>query len=149
MLSVSLKRVHDSDSGFGLLLTPLDLKCKWIPSCGLHLSDTNPASIARHLVQNCSVSVTYNRTRALRAWSDYYSKHMYPSSFGKLIAEGELREPLYSCLHYEAKFARSGTLTRHIKSFCPALLPLTRTDGCQKGWSYNSRKRSSNIFFAC
>ena len=97
-------------------------KCEWTPSCGLHLLDSSPAGIARHLVRHHAVTATDNHTRAICAWGDRCGKHMYPSSFGKHIAESHLRGPLYSCLHCGAEFTRSDTLARHIKAFCPALI---------------------------
>ncbi|KAL7284132.1 hypothetical protein ACG7TL_001413 [Trametes sanguinea] len=66
-------------------------RCEW-GSCRAILEDQSPAGIARHLKQYHNVQVTDNRTRDQCLWgARRCGKDMYPSSYGKHIAECHLR----------------------------------------------------------
>ncbi|KAI8986898.1 hypothetical protein BD414DRAFT_46704 [Trametes punicea] len=94
-------------------------RCEWA-ACRLVIEDTSPAGIARHLKQHHNVQVTDNRNRSPCLWgARRCGKDMYPSSYGKHIAECHLRNLGKQCPHCGADFARPDTLSRHIKSFCP------------------------------
>ncbi|KAI0659227.1 hypothetical protein C8Q70DRAFT_915919, partial [Cubamyces menziesii] len=94
-------------------------RCEW-GTCRHIIEDSTPSGIARHLRQYHGVQVTDNRSRHPCIWgSRRCGKDMYPSSFGKHIAECHLRNMVRQCPHCGADFARADTLSRHIKSFCP------------------------------
>ncbi|KAI0372033.1 hypothetical protein BV20DRAFT_138226 [Pilatotrama ljubarskyi] len=96
-------------------------RCEWGDSlCGMPIEDSSPSGIARHLKQYHNIQVTDNRSRHSCLWgSRRCGKDMYPSSFGKHIAECHLRNMVKRCPHCGADFARADTLSRHIKAFCP------------------------------
>ncbi|PIL27586.1 hypothetical protein GSI_10737 [Ganoderma sinense ZZ0214-1] len=95
-------------------------RCEWGPGrCDVALEDTTPAGIARHLRQYHDIAVTDNRNRGMCAWGGRCGKDMFPSSFGKHIAECHLRNMTKQCPYCRADFARADTLSRHIKAFCP------------------------------
>ena len=96
-----------------------DVRCEWGDGCIAPLEDTTPAGIARHLRQYHDVPVTDNRTRGSCVWGGRCNKDMFPSSFGKHIAECHLRNMTKQCPYCSADFARADTLSRHIKAFCP------------------------------
>lgn len=97
-----------------------EVRCEWgNRSCMVHLEDSSPSGIARHLRQYHDVPVTDNRTRGVCLWGGRCNKDMFPSSFGKHIAECHLRNMTKQCPHCGADFARADTLSRHIKAFCP------------------------------
>ncbi|EJF63757.1 hypothetical protein DICSQDRAFT_153596 [Dichomitus squalens LYAD-421 SS1] len=99
---------------------PSEPRCEWESQhCGMLLEDSSPAGIARHLRQYHSVAVTDNRNRGVCLWGGRCGKDMYPSSFGKHIAECHLRNMTKQCPHCGSDFARADTLSRHIKAFCP------------------------------
>ena len=63
--------------------------------------------------------VSDNHTREMCRWGDRgCGKDMFPSSFGKHIAECHLRNMTKQCPYCGADFARADTLSRHIKGFC-------------------------------
>ncbi|KAI0777757.1 hypothetical protein BD413DRAFT_602051 [Trametes elegans] len=92
-------------------------RCEWA-HCHLPIDDPSPSGIARHLKQYHDVAVTDNRSRGPCSWGTC-GKEMYPSSFGKHIAECHLRNMGRQCPHCGADFARADTLSRHVKAFCP------------------------------
>ncbi|KAI1798129.1 hypothetical protein LXA43DRAFT_10397 [Ganoderma leucocontextum] len=99
---------------------PSESRCEWGPGrCDVPLEDTTPSGIARHLRQYHDVPVTDNRNRSMCAWGGRCGKDMFPSSFGKHIAECHLRNMTKQCPYCRADFARADTLSRHIKAFCP------------------------------
>ncbi|KAJ8482493.1 hypothetical protein ONZ51_g5339 [Trametes cubensis] len=66
-------------------------RCEW-GTCRHIIEDSTPSGIARHLRQYHGVQVTDNRSRHPCIWgSRRCGKDMYPSSFGKHIAECHLR----------------------------------------------------------
>ncbi|KAI0635251.1 hypothetical protein C8Q77DRAFT_1156565 [Trametes polyzona] len=94
-------------------------RCEW-SDCRHNIEDSTPAGIARHLRQYHNIQVTDNRSRHACQWGERpCGKDMYPSSFGKHIAECHLRNMVKQCPHCGADFARADTLSRHIKAFCP------------------------------
>ncbi|KAI9063552.1 hypothetical protein FKP32DRAFT_678655 [Trametes sanguinea] len=98
---------------------PSPPRCEW-GACRAILEDQSPSGIARHLKQYHNVQVTDNRNRDQCLWgARRCGKDMYPSSYGKHIAECHLRNMVKQCPHCGADFARADTLSRHIKSFCP------------------------------
>ncbi|RPD65604.1 hypothetical protein L226DRAFT_530858 [Lentinus tigrinus ALCF2SS1-7] len=95
-------------------------RCEWGDRrCNVPVEDTSPSGIARHLRQYHEVAVTDNRNRGMCTWGGRCGKDMFPSSFGKHIAECHLRNMTKQCPHCGADFARADTLSRHIKAFCP------------------------------
>ena len=99
---------------------PTEPRCEWHSEhCGMTLEDSSPAGIARHLRQHHNVVVTDNRNRGVCVWGGRCGKDMFPSSFGKHIAECHLRNMTKQCQYCGADFARADTLSRHIKAFCP------------------------------
>ncbi|KAI0360595.1 hypothetical protein OH77DRAFT_1433966 [Trametes cingulata] len=93
-------------------------RCEW-GDCHMPIEDSSPSGIARHLKQYHNVPVTDNRTRHPCSWgSRHCGKEMYPSSYGKHIAECHLRNMVKRCPQCGADFARADTLSRHIKAFC-------------------------------
>ena len=110
---------HHSMSGLQSPV-PSESRCEWGPErCNVPLEDTTPSGIARHLRQYHDVAVTDNRNRGVCAWGGRCGKDMFPSSFGKHIAECHLRNMTKQCPYCRADFARADTLSRHIKAFCP------------------------------
>ncbi|KAI0746862.1 hypothetical protein C8Q80DRAFT_1271692 [Daedaleopsis nitida] len=99
--------------------SPVEVRCEWDRHCRVPLDDTSPSGIARHLRQYHDIAVTDNRNRGVCSWGGRCSKDMFPSSFGKHIAECHLRNMTKQCPHCGADFARADTLSRHIKAFCP------------------------------
>ena len=94
-------------------------RCEWSGGCGTVLDDASPSGIARHLRSHHEVPVSDNHTREMCRWGDRgCGKDMFPSSFGKHIAECHLRNMTKQCPHCGADFARADTLSRHIKGFC-------------------------------
>ncbi|KAI0711186.1 hypothetical protein C8T65DRAFT_185991 [Cerioporus squamosus] len=95
-------------------------RCEWGDRrCAVPVEDTSPSGIARHLRQYHDVAATDNRNRGVCIWGGRCGKDMFPSSFGKHIAECHLRNMTKQCPHCGADFARADTLSRHIKAFCP------------------------------
>ncbi|KAI0711266.1 hypothetical protein C8Q76DRAFT_735778 [Earliella scabrosa] len=110
-----------------------EARCEWGDRrCAIPLEDSSPSGIARHLRQYHDISVTDNRTRAVCMWGGRCCKDMFPSSFGKHIAECHLRNMTKQCPHCGADFARADTLSRHIKAFCP------HTTGANATQAYSS-----------
>ncbi|RDX54596.1 hypothetical protein OH76DRAFT_1397948 [Lentinus brumalis] len=100
--------------------TAASARCEWGDRrCTVPVEDTSPSGIARHLRQYHDVAVTDNRNRGMCTWGGCCNKDMFPSSFGKHIAECHLRNMTKQCPHCGADFARADTLSRHIKAFCP------------------------------
>lgn len=111
---------HHSLSGLPSPTPAGESRCEWgLGRCDMPLEDATPAGIARHLRQYHDVAVTDNRTRGVCAWGGRCGKDMFPSSFGKHIAECHLRNMTKQCPYCRADFARADTLSRHIKAFCP------------------------------
>ncbi|KAI0704704.1 hypothetical protein C8Q76DRAFT_578532, partial [Earliella scabrosa] len=95
-------------------------RCQWgSRPCSVPLDDSSPSGIARHLRQFHDTNVTDNRTRASCMWGGRCFNDMFPSSFGKHIAECHLRNMTKQCPYCGAEFARADTLSRHIRAFCP------------------------------
>ncbi|KAH9941318.1 uncharacterized protein BXZ73DRAFT_21584, partial [Epithele typhae] len=98
-------------------------QCEWgAPGarCGIPIDDPSPSGIARHLRTHHDVLVSDNHTRGACVWGVRgCGKDMFPSSFGKHIAECHLRNMTKQCQYCGADFARADTLSRHIKGFCP------------------------------
>ena len=111
---------HHSASAHATQPTAASVRCEWGDrGCAIPVEDTSPSGIARHLRQYHNVAVTDNRNRGICTWGGRCSKDMFPSSFGKHIAECHLRNMTKQCPHCGADFARADTLSRHIKAFCP------------------------------
>lgn len=100
--------------------TGKQVSCEWGGGhCSIPIEDSSPSGIARHLRTHHDIPVNDNHHRQVCIWGTRgCGKDMFPSSFGKHIAECHLRNMTKQCPYCHADFARADTLSRHIKGFC-------------------------------